>query len=121
MRFEPDPFDNRLLAQQNAILTSDPSYVVANCNMEIILLDLCRSEEALEHFDRALRRDPSHARAWIGKGRALTIQEDYDGAEECFSMVPEGDEAYGDAQHQSARNRRYRDRRAGTGQCEVRH
>lgn len=111
MHFEPDQFDQRLLAQQDAILASDPDDVAANCNKGIILLDMCRSEEALEHFERALQRQPSHARAWIGKGRALTMQEDYDGAEECFGMVPEGDEAYGEAQNQSARNRRYRDRR----------
>lgn len=111
MRLEPDPFDQRLLAQQDVILASDPDNVAANCNKGIILLDLCSDKEALEHFERALRRDPAHARAWIGKGRALTMQEDYDGAEKCFRMVPEGDEAYGDAQRQSDRNRRYRDRR----------
>lgn len=118
MRFEPDPFDRRWLAQQDAMLASDPDDVAANCNKGTILLDLCRSEEALEHFERALRRDPSHAGAWIGKGRALTMQEDYDGAEKCFRMVPEGDGAYGEAQNQSERNRRYRDRR-GRAQASV--
>lgn len=118
MRLEPDPFDQKLLAQQDAILASDPDNVVANCNKGVILLDWCRSEEALKCFERALRRDPSHARAWIGKGRALTMQEDYGEAEKCFRMVPEGDEAYGEAQNQSDRTRRYQDRR-GRAQATV--
>ena len=111
MRLEASPYDSKLLAQQDSILASDPDNVVANCNKGIILLDLCRSEEALECFERALRRDSSCARAWIGKGMVLTLQEDYDGAEKCFGKVPEDDADYREAQRQSARNRRYRDRR----------
>ena len=118
MHFDPDPLDQRLLAQQDAILASDPDDVTANCNKGMILLDLCGSEEALECFERALQRDPSHARSWIGKGRALTMQEDYAGAEKCFYMVPKDDGSYGEAQNQSARNRRYRDRR-GRAQASV--
>ena len=110
MRLEASPHDSKLLAQQGSILASDPDNVVANCNKGIILLDLCRSE-ALECFERALRRDSSCARAWIGKGRVLTLQEYYDGAEECFGKVPKDDADYSEAQRQSARNMRYRDRR----------
>ena len=109
--FEAGPYDRRLLAEQDGALAADPNDIVANCNKGLILLDLGSSGEALECFERALRQDPHCMNAWIGKGRALTMQEDYDGAEECFSRVPEGDEAYGKAQNQSARNKRYRDRR----------
>lgn len=111
VRFEAGPYDHKLLAEQDEALAANPNDIVANCNKGLILLDLCSSEEALECFERALRQDPHCMNAWIGKGRARTMQEDYGGAEECFSMVPEDDEAYGEAQNQSARNRRYRDRR----------
>lgn len=114
IHFEPDLSDQELLAQYNAILASDPDDVAANCDKGLVLLDLCRSEEALEYFERALQREPSPARAWIGKGRVLTMQEDYDGAEKCFSMVSADNEFYDEAQNQSARNRRYRDRRGRT-------
>ena len=111
VRLEPDKYECELLAEQNDILAANPDDVVANCNKGTILLDLGRSEEALECFERSLRRDQHCTRAWIGKGRVLTRQENYGGAEECFNRVPEGDESYDEAQYQSARNRRYRDRR----------
>ena len=111
MLIDAGPFDSKLLAEQDAVLASDPDNVAANYNKGIILLNMCRSKEALEYFERVLKLDPSCARAWIGKGRALTMQGDYDGAEECFGAVPEDDADYHEAQSQSARNRRYKDRR----------
>ena len=111
VRFEADSYDRKLLKEQDDALAANPNNVVANCNKGLILLDLCDSAGALECYERALRQDPYCMEAWIGKGRALTMQEDYDGAEKCFSMVPEGDEYYDGTQDQSIRNKRYRDRR----------
>lgn len=61
MRFEPDPFDYGLPAQQDAILALDHGDVTVNYNKWIVLLYLCRSEEALAHFERALRRPACHS------------------------------------------------------------
>lgn len=111
VRFEPDPYDRKLLKEQEDALAANPNDIVAHCNKGLILLGLGGSEEAIECYERALRQDPNCMRARIGVGMALSMQGDYDGAEECFCMVPEGDEYYDEAQSQSARNKRYRDRR----------
>lgn len=111
MRFEAGKFERKWMAQLDDALASNPDDAVANCDKGILLLELCRSEEALECFGRVLREDPSHAKALIGRGTALTMLGDYDGADKCFNMVPRHDEAYDEALRQSDRNKRYRDRR----------
>lgn len=93
------------------VIESDPYNVDANCEKGIILLDLCRNEEALACFEDALSRDLVHAKSLIGKGRALMRKEDYNGAEECFNQVPDGDEEYKNATHWIGVNEYYRDRR----------
>ena len=111
MRFEPDRMDRTYLAHLDEALVSDPNDPDVNCKKGYLLLELCRGDEALEHFERALMQDPSYMPSWIGKGRVYTLQEKYGKAEECFAKVPEGDEAYGDAQEGSSRNKWYHDRR----------
>jgi tetratricopeptide (TPR) repeat protein len=50
-----------------------------------------RHEEALEWFDRALRRDPRHVNAWVGKGFALGKLGRYDEEIQCCDRVLELD------------------------------
>ena len=113
-RFEVDKIDGIWLAQLDETLTSNPDDPDANCQKGNILLRLCRANEALEHFERALRQDPSHMRSWVGKGRVFTLQGEYDKAEECFAKVPKDDEIYIDAQDASRLNKWY-DGRRGQG------
>lgn len=111
IRFEPDQMDRMYLAQLDETLASDPDNPDANCKKGDLLLKLCRGDEALEHFERVLRQDTAHMPSWVGKGLVYTLQEKYNKAEECFAKVPEGDDAYDDAQEASRRNKWYRDRR----------
>ena len=104
-------WDLAQMARLDNVLASDPDNVVANYEKGIILLELCRNEEAIVCFENALRRDPGHMKSLVGKGRALMMGEDYDGAKKCFDQVPKDDEEHEDAAHWSGINDYYRSRR----------
>ena len=115
MSLAPDPWDRTQMEQLDSTLASEPDSIDANYEKGIILLELCRSDEALACFEKVLGREPSHMKSRVGEGRALTMEQDYDGAKKCFDKVPNGDAAYKDAQHWSDINDRYR-ARCGRGQ-----
>ena len=111
MNLAVNQWDRERIEQLDTVLASDPYNVDSNCEKGIILLDLCQNEEALACFENSLRRDPVHTKSLVGKGRALMRKEDYDGAEECFNRVPDGDEEYQNAAFWIIINAYYRSRR----------
>ena len=111
MSFAADLWDRTRITRLDSILASDPDDIDANYEKGTTLLELCRSNEALECFGNVLRQEPAHMGSWVGRGRALTMEEDYDGAKACFGKVPENDEVGKDAMHWSDINEWYRTRR----------
>ena len=96
LNLPPDKDDRALLRQLDKILASNPYHIDANYEKGIILLRLCRSDEALACFENVLCQDPTHMKSCVGKGRALTLEEKYDEARKCFGKVPDG-EVHADA------------------------
>lgn len=62
---------------------------VGYCERGILKLDRCEFEDAIEDFDRSLRLNPRHARAYNNRGIARERLSDYQGAMGDFTQAIE--------------------------------
>ena len=111
MSFSADKWEHERMARLDEALESDPDNVDANYEKGILLLWLCRDEDALACFENVLKQNGSHVGALVGKRRALTIRDDYNDTKACFDRVLDNDEEHGNAAYWSTINDYYKDRR----------
>ena len=66
------------------ILTASPDDAFANAQMGLLLHQHGAHAQAIEHFDRSLRKDETQPTVWTNRGEAARSLDRLDDAEACF-------------------------------------
>lgn len=89
-----DEDEEGALLAYTELLQEEPSSARAWADVGFILADLGRTDEAMQHFDRALELDPRCASAWVGRGMRLSGDEAIRCFDHAIAADPDSDSAW---------------------------